>query len=94
MLRRRRRTQDERERIDLLSVATRTLAKVAETLPSRESAKEDPTKRDAEIAAVLGRINERIVELARHYALELARQPAAELGAAQHRSAPGAADPG
>lgn len=67
------RTEEERERINQLSQAARTLGKVADTFapPAEGREEEDPVKRDAELAAVLQRLHDHMLELAEERAAEL-----------------------
>jgi hypothetical protein len=57
-------------RIEMASIGL--LEKLAEAAGTLESRREIAKARDEEIGAILERINNRIVELARHYAAELA----------------------
>lgn len=63
----------DKARIDTISVLTRTLEKIIEIMPGGDEAKEDQTKRDADMAGALKRIDQRIVELAKGYARQLVR---------------------
>ncbi|RUM97347.1 hypothetical protein EET67_13365 [Pseudaminobacter arsenicus] len=63
----------DKARIDTISVLTRTLEKIIEIMPSGGEAKEDQTKRDADMAEALKRIDQRIVELAKGYARQLGK---------------------
>ena len=61
----------DKARIDALSARMRMLEKLSEINESRQARQEEEEKTDADIAAILGRIDERIVELARAFAREL-----------------------
>jgi uncharacterized protein YjcR len=65
----------DKARIEAISALMRTLEKIGELTRSEESVdvKESQTKRDADIAGFLKRIDERIVELATGYAKQLVR---------------------
>src|SRR5690606_9777358 len=55
-----------------LSAAARTLAKISEITRDEDSAKEKQLERDADIAAILDRLDRQIVELATHLAGQMA----------------------
>jgi non-ribosomal peptide synthetase component F len=61
----------DKARMDAISAVMRTLEKIGEITRSDTSAKENQTRRDANMATVLRRIDERIVELAIGYAKQL-----------------------
>jgi hypothetical protein len=61
----------DKARMDAISAVMRTLEKIGEITRSDTSAKENQTRRDANMADVLKRIDERIVELAIEYAQQL-----------------------
>jgi hypothetical protein len=61
----------DKARMDAISAAMRTVEKIGEIARSDTSAKENQTRRDADMANVLRRIDERIVELATGYARKL-----------------------
>lgn len=61
----------DKARIDAISTLTRTLEKIWEIVRSDEGAKENDVKRDADMAGLLKRIDERIIELAEGYARQL-----------------------
>jgi hypothetical protein len=61
----------DKARMDAISLAMRTVEKIGEIARSDTSAKENQTRRDADMANVLRRIDERIVELATGYARKL-----------------------
>jgi hypothetical protein len=61
----------DKARMDAISAVMRTLEKIGEITRSDTSAKENQTRRDANMADVLRRIDERIVELAIEYATQL-----------------------
>lgn len=65
----------DKARIEAISALMRTLEKIGELTRSEESVdvKESQTKRDADMAGFLKRIDERIVELATGYAKQLVR---------------------
>jgi len=66
----------DKARIDAVTALTRALEKLGEFTQSGHNRKEAAIKNDAELAAILKRIDERIVELATEYARELvARSP-------------------
>lgn len=72
----------DKSRIDAVAAMTRTLEKIGEITRGGESAKENQIKQDEDIAGILKRIDDRIVELAGEYAKELvARERAVEAGA-------------
>ena len=56
-----------------LSATARMLAKISEGMRDEDAAKEQQMERDADIAAILDRLDAKIVELARHLAEEMAR---------------------
>lgn len=64
-----------------LSATARILAKISEGMRDEDAAKEQQMERDADIAAILDRLDERIVGLARHLAEELAGERLIEPGA-------------
>jgi hypothetical protein len=66
----RRTGRHDKTRIDALSAKMRMLEKLSEINESRQARQEEEEKTDAEIAAILGRVDERIVELARAFARE------------------------
>lgn len=55
-----------------LSSTARTLARISEITRDEDGAKERQLERDAEIAAILDRLDARIVALARHLAAQMA----------------------
>lgn len=55
-----------------LSATVRTLAKISETTRDEDGAREQQWVRDADIAAILDRLDAKIVELARHLAAQMA----------------------
>lgn len=59
--------------ISELSSAARMLGKIAEGMADEDALKEQQLERDADIAAILDKLDTKIVELARHLAEELAR---------------------
>ncbi|MHA6685158.1 hypothetical protein [Mesorhizobium sp. A556] len=61
----------DKARMEAISVVMRTLEKIGEIARNDTSAKENQTRRDADMANVLRRIDERIVELAIGYARKL-----------------------
>lgn len=61
----------DKARMDAIAAVMRTLEKIGEIARSDTSAKENQTRRDADMANVLRRIDERIVELAIGYARKL-----------------------
>ena len=61
----------DKARMDAISAVMRTLEKIGEITRSDTSAKENQTRRDANMAEILRRIDERIVELAIEYATQL-----------------------
>lgn len=61
----------DKTQIDKISALIRTVEKIVEITRGGGSAKESQTKRDAGMAEVLGRIDRRIIELAREYAKQL-----------------------
>jgi hypothetical protein len=67
-------TMLDKARIDAISALTRTLEKIGEITRGGESAKENQIKRDADMAGILRRIDERIIELAEGYAKQLVRE--------------------
>jgi hypothetical protein len=79
-------TGEERERINQLSQAARTLGKVADTFapPAEGHEEEDPVKRDAELAAVLQRLHDHMLELAEERAAELVERRLVELAGDPH----------
>lgn len=66
----------DKARIEAISALMRTLEKIGDITRENEEAKakEKQTKRDADMAGFLKRIDERIVELATGYARELVRR--------------------
>ena len=69
--------------IDGLIAMIRGLDKIGEIMRPEEAAKENQIRHDEELAAVLDRINDRILELAREFAAEMgADQCGAERGVA------------
>lgn len=68
-----------------LSATARTLAKISEITRDEDGAKEKQLERDADIAAILERLDARIVELARHLAAEMACGNLLEAGAGPRR---------
>lgn len=62
----------DKARIDAVSALTRALEKIGEFSQSGQNRKEAAIKTDEELAAALRRINDRILELARDFAAELA----------------------
>lgn len=66
----------DKARIEAISTLMRTLEKIWEIVRSDEGTKENDTKRDADMAGLLKRIDERIIELAEGYARQLVcREP-------------------
>jgi hypothetical protein len=63
----------DKARIDTISVLTRTLEKIIEIMPGGDEARENQTRRDADMAGTLKRIDQRIVELATGYARQLVK---------------------
>jgi len=63
----------DKTRIDALSARMRMLEKLSEISETRQARQEEEEKTDAEIAATLRRIDERIVALAHDFARELVR---------------------
>lgn len=63
----------DKARIDTISVLTRTLEKIIEITPGGDEARENQTRRDADMAGTLKRIDQRIVELATGYARQLVK---------------------
>ncbi|HEY4193864.1 MAG TPA: hypothetical protein VGM46_14555 [Mesorhizobium sp.] len=61
----------DKARMDAISAVMRTLEKIGEITRSDTGAKENQARRDANIADVLKRIDERIIELAVGYARRL-----------------------
>ncbi|MEP9371008.1 hypothetical protein [Mesorhizobium sp. KR1-2] len=61
----------DKARIEAISTLTRTLEKIWEIIRSDEGTKENDIKRDADMAGLLKRIDERIIELAEGYARQL-----------------------
>lgn len=61
----------DKARIEAVSTLTRTLEKIWEIIRSDEGAKENDIKRDADMAGLLKRIDDRIIELAEGYARQL-----------------------
>jgi hypothetical protein len=61
----------DKARMDAISAAMRTVEKIGEIARNDTSAKENQTRRDADMADVLRRIDARIVELAIGYARKL-----------------------
>lgn len=55
-----------------LAATARILAKISEVTRDEDGAKEKQLKRDADIAAILDRLDRQIVDLARHLAAEMA----------------------
>lgn len=64
----------DKGRIDAASALMRILEKISEVTRGEGGAKENHARRDGEIADVLGRIDERIIELAEAYARRLVEQ--------------------
>lgn len=62
----------DKARIDGLTARMRLLEKLAEINEGRQARQEEQQKTDAEIAEILRRIDDRIVELAHEFAAELA----------------------
>ena len=77
----------DKTRIDALSAKMRMVEKLSEINESRQARQEEEEKTDADIAAILGRIDGRIVELARSFARELVRDgvPVGERAAADRK---------
>lgn len=68
----------DKARIDAISTLTRTLEKIGEITRNDDGAKENSTRRDADMSGLLKRIDERIIELATGYAKQLVcRKPEA-----------------
>lgn len=67
----------DKARIDTISVLTRTLEKIIELMPGGDEARENQTRRDADMAGTLKRIDQRIVELATGYARQLVKAKSA-----------------
>jgi hypothetical protein len=65
----------DKARMEAISAGLRTLEKIGEITRSDTGAKENQTRRDADMADTLRRIDERIVELAIEYAQRLGRDP-------------------
>ncbi len=65
----------DKARMDAISAVMRTLEKIGEITRSESGAKENQTRRDADMADILRRIDERIVELALGYARQLGGGP-------------------
>lgn len=63
----------DKARIDTISVLTRTLEKIIELTPGGDEARDNQTRRDADMAGTLKRIDQRIVELATGYARQLVK---------------------
>lgn len=63
----------DKARIDAISALTRTLEKIGEITRDENGAMENQTKRDADMAGALKRIDQRIVELATGYARQLGK---------------------
>lgn len=68
----------DKARIDTISVLTRTLEKIIEITPGGDEARENQTRRDADMAGTLKRIDQRIVELATGYARQLVKGKSAD----------------
>jgi hypothetical protein len=64
----------DKGRIESVSALVRILEKLSEVTRSESGAKENHARRDGEIADVLGRIDERIIELAEAYARRLVEE--------------------
>lgn len=64
----------DKGRIEAASALMRILEKISEVTRSESGAKENEIKRDGEIADVLRRIDERIIELAEGYARRLVEE--------------------
>lgn len=58
----------DKGQVDMVASIVRTVEKIGELMKGGDSAKVSQTKRDAEMADVLARIDRRIIELARDYA--------------------------
>jgi hypothetical protein len=65
----------DKARMDAIAAVMRTLEKIGEITRSDSGAKENQTRRDEDMAAILRRIDERIVELAIGYARRLVGDP-------------------
>lgn len=65
----------DKARMDAIAAVMRTLEKIGEITRSDSGAKENQTRRDEDMAAILRRIDERIVELAIGYARQLVGGP-------------------
>ena len=59
--------------IDMILALTRMIEKMGEITGNDDSARENQTKRDADMAGALKRIDQRIVELAKGYARQLGK---------------------
>jgi hypothetical protein len=64
----------DKARMEAISAAIRTIEKIGEIARNDTSAKENQTKRDADMADVLRRIDARIIELAIGYARKLGEE--------------------
>ena len=69
-----------------LAATARILAKISEITRDEDGAKEKQLERDADIAAILDRLDRQIVDLARHLAAEMA-------GGDVHGAGPAAGEP-
>lgn len=58
----------DKSQVDMVASIVRTVEKIGELMRGGDAAKVSQTKRDAEMADVLARIDRRIIELARDYA--------------------------
>jgi len=65
-----------------LAATARILAKISEITRDEDGAKEKELERDADIAAILDRLDRRIVDLARHLAAQMAGEDVHGAGAA------------
>jgi len=65
-----------------LAATARILAKISEITRDEDGAKEKELERDADIAAILDRLDRRIVDLARHLAAQMAGEGVHDAGAA------------
>jgi hypothetical protein len=64
-----------------LAATARILAKISEITRDEDGAKEKELERDADIAAILDRLDRRIVDLARHLAAQMAGEDVHGAGA-------------
>lgn len=64
----------DKARVDTIMAMVKALEKIGETMRSDEDAKEKQIKDDAELAAALKRIDDKIHEIARHHAARLGEE--------------------